>query len=108
MVGFVQCPPALAACSALSALSLAGQALADVQRADELKGPTSLYLLAVAESGERKTTCDSLFLAPSASGKASRTSGQAGIGRNAPRWHAAWEERRAGIKGANPAGGAEG
>ncbi|HKH20052.1 MAG TPA: YfjI family protein, partial [Gammaproteobacteria bacterium] len=61
VVGFVQCPVSLAACSALSALSLTCQALADVRRADKLAGPCSLYLLAVAESGERKTTCDSLF-----------------------------------------------
>jgi putative DNA primase/helicase len=32
VVGFVQCPASLAACSALSALSVAGQALADVKR----------------------------------------------------------------------------
>lgn len=62
VLAFVQCPPALAACSALSALSLAGQGMANVQRATHLSGPTSLYLLAVAESGERKTTCDVLFL----------------------------------------------
>jgi putative DNA primase/helicase len=62
VVAFVQCPPALAACSALSALSLAAQSLADVKRADGLSGPMSLYFLAVAESGERKTTCDKAFL----------------------------------------------
>jgi putative DNA primase/helicase len=61
VVEFVQCPVSLVACSALSALSLACQALADVRRADKLVGPCSLYLLAVADSGERKTTCDNLF-----------------------------------------------
>jgi hypothetical protein len=61
VVEFVQCPTSLAACSALSALSLACQGLADVQRADKLSGPCSLYLLAVADSGERKTTRDNLF-----------------------------------------------
>ncbi|MHB8493711.1 MAG: YfjI family protein [Casimicrobiaceae bacterium] len=62
VVAFVQSPPDLAACSALSALSLAGQGLADVQRAEGLTGPVSLYLLAIADSGERKTTCDRHFL----------------------------------------------
>ena len=62
VVAFVQSPPVLAACSALSALSLAGQGLADVQRAEGLTGPVSLYLLAIADSGERKTTCDRHFL----------------------------------------------
>jgi putative DNA primase/helicase len=62
VVGFVQCPPALAACSALSALSLVGQGLADVRRTEGLTGPCSLFILAIADSGERKTTCDGFFL----------------------------------------------
>ena len=99
VVGFVQCPPALAACSALSALSLAGQALADVQRADRLKGPTSLYVLAVAESGERKTTCDGLFLASVREWERDQAErAKPELAEHAARY-AAWEERRAGIKG---------
>ena len=39
---------ALVACSALSALSLAAQGLANVRRDHQLVGPVSLYLLAVA------------------------------------------------------------
>lgn len=58
---FVQCPVALAACSALTVLSVASQALADVQRGEGLTGPVSLYFLALAESGERKTSCDKVF-----------------------------------------------
>jgi putative DNA primase/helicase len=58
---FVQAPAALVACSALSALSLAAQGLANVRRDSQLVGPASFYLLAVAESGERKTTCDRIF-----------------------------------------------
>ncbi len=58
---FTQCPPALAACSALSALSLAAQHLADVKRAEGLISPVSIYTLAVAESGERKTSVDRHF-----------------------------------------------
>lgn len=61
VVTFVQCPPSLAAMSALAAVSLAGQALADVRRSGKLLGPVSLYFLAVADSGERKTTCDTFF-----------------------------------------------
>lgn len=61
VLSFVQCPPALAACSALSALSLSAQHLADVRRAESLTGPISLYFLTVAESGERKTACDNYF-----------------------------------------------
>ena len=58
---FVQSPGALVACSALSALSPAAQGLANVRRDHQLVGPVSLYILAVAESGERKSTCDRIF-----------------------------------------------
>ena len=58
---FVQCPIALAACSALSALSLSAQHIANVSRAEGLAGPVSLFTLAIAESGERKTSLDKHF-----------------------------------------------
>ena len=62
--GFVQAPVALVASSALAALSVAGQSLADVKRADKLTGPCSLFMLALGDSGERKTTCDGFFTTP--------------------------------------------
>lgn len=55
-------PMALVACSALSSLSLAAQGLYDVQRDVGLTGPISLYMLAIAESGERKSTLDTFFI----------------------------------------------
>ena len=58
---FVQAPMALVACSALAVLSVAAQGLVNVRRDHHLVGPVSLYLLAVADSGERKTTCDGIF-----------------------------------------------
>jgi putative DNA primase/helicase len=58
---FIQAPVALVACSALSTLSVAAQGLVNVRRDEQLVGPVSLYLLAVAESGERKTTCDRIL-----------------------------------------------
>ncbi|MFO1315396.1 MAG: DUF3987 domain-containing protein [Burkholderiales bacterium] len=58
---FVQAPMALVASSALAALSVAAQGLVNVRRDHQLAGPVSLYLLAVADSGERKTTCDTIF-----------------------------------------------
>lgn len=61
VVDFVQCPIAIAACSALSALSVSAQHLANVKRAEGLISPVSLYTLAIAESGERKTTVDKHF-----------------------------------------------
>lgn len=56
--GFTKAPVALVASSSLAALSVATQALVDVKRADKLTGPSSLFLLSIADSGERKSTCD--------------------------------------------------
>jgi putative DNA primase/helicase len=64
VVGFVQCPEALAACSALTALSTVVQGLVNVRRAEKLEGPVSLYLMVIAESGERKSTVDEHFVRP--------------------------------------------
>ena len=58
---FVKAPIPLIATSALSALSLAIQAHTDVQRAEKLAGPCSLFMLAIADSGERKSSCDGYF-----------------------------------------------
>ncbi len=58
---FVKAPWPLVASSALAAVSLAIQAHADVKRADKLTGPASLFLLTIADSGERKSTCDGFF-----------------------------------------------
>ncbi len=59
---FVKAPVAMVATSALSALSMAAQALFDVRRAEKLTGPIGLFTLVIADSGERKTTCDEFFL----------------------------------------------
>lgn len=61
VVGFVKAPFAMVASAALSALSLAIQAHWDVKRAEKLAGPVSAWWLIIADSGERKTTCDGLF-----------------------------------------------
>ena len=58
---FTKAPLPLVASSALAALSLAIQAQVDVARAERLSGPTSLFLLTIADSGERKSTCDGFF-----------------------------------------------
>ena len=61
VAGFVQAPLPLVASSALATVSLACQGHIDVKRADKLQGPTGLFLLTIADSGERKTTCDGFF-----------------------------------------------
>lgn len=64
VAGFVKAPLPMVASSALAALSLAAQAHIDVKRAEKLQGPCSLFLLTIADSGERKSTCDSFFTNP--------------------------------------------
>ncbi len=64
VAGFVKAPLPMVASSALAALSLAAQAHVDVKRAEKLHGPCSLFLLTIADSGERKSTCDGFFTSP--------------------------------------------
>ena len=60
---FVQAPVALLANSALGALSVSCQAHIDIKRSNKLIGPCSLFLLSIADSGERKSSVDSFFTA---------------------------------------------
>jgi len=50
--------------SALGALSLVCQDQFNVRRPNGLESPCSLFLITIAESGERKTTTDRLFAKP--------------------------------------------
>ncbi len=61
VAGFVKAPLPMVASSALAALSLATQAHVDARRAERLQGPVGLFLLTIADSGERKSTCDGFF-----------------------------------------------
>ena len=63
VAGFVKAPLPLVVSSALGAVSLACQAHIDIERARMLRGPVGLFLLAIGDSGERKTTCDNFFAA---------------------------------------------
>lgn len=58
---FVKAPLPLVVNSAIGALSLAAQPYVNVKRAEKLTGPVSLFMLSIADSGERKTSCDSYF-----------------------------------------------
>lgn len=64
VAAFVKAPVAMVASSALAALALAAQARIDVKRADRLTGPVGLFFLTIADSGERKSTCDGFFSEP--------------------------------------------
>jgi len=61
---FTKAPIVLVASSALASLSLAAQAQVDIKRAEKLTGSTGLFLLTIADSGERKSTCDGFFSKP--------------------------------------------
>lgn len=60
--GATQAPMPLVAQAALATLAVAGQGLVSVARDATLKSPTSLFMGAIALSGERKTTVDSHFM----------------------------------------------
>ncbi len=64
VASYVKAPLAMIAASALSAVSTAVQTRYSVQRDSALSGPATLYLLTVAESGERKSTVDKMFTGP--------------------------------------------
>lgn len=61
VAAFVKAPLPLVTGSALGALSLVLQSHCDIKRAERLTGPTGLFMLSIADSGERKTTCDGFF-----------------------------------------------
>ena len=62
--GFLRAPLSMVAMSAVTAMSLAAQGIGDVERAEGLRGPSSLFGITVAESGERKSACDNFFAKP--------------------------------------------
>ena len=59
----IQAPIAMVAQSALAVASLAAQTNVDVELLHGSTSPTSLFFLTIAESGERKTSCDKLLTA---------------------------------------------
>lgn len=59
-----QAPLSLIAASVLGTISLASQNSIDVCRLNNLRSPVSLFLMTLAESGERKSTVDKLLMKP--------------------------------------------
>lgn len=98
VAGFVKAPVPLIATSALSALSLTIQAHVDVERAERLTGPTGLFLLAVADSGERKSTCDSFFTKAIRDYQAKQQEDAKPLIQDYKSAHDAWDAQRNGLK----------
>ncbi|TVR61844.1 MAG: DUF3987 domain-containing protein, partial [Candidatus Competibacteraceae bacterium] len=98
VAGFVKAPLPLVASSALAALSLACQAHIDAKRLEKLHGPVGLFILVIADSGERKSTCDGFFTKTILEYE----EGQADAAKPALKDHCAaieaWEAKRNGIK----------
>lgn len=98
VAGFVKAPIPLIAASALAALSLAIQAHTDVQRAERLHGPCGLFMLAIADSGERKSTCDGFFTRAIRDYEAREQGAAKPLITAYKSEHAAWEAQRSGLK----------
>jgi putative DNA primase/helicase len=94
---FVQAPHALVAASALASLSVAAQGLVNVRRDAQLVGPVSVYLLSVADSGERKSTCDAIFARPLREWELERREAMAADVTAAEAAVAAFEAKKAGL-----------
>lgn len=62
VVEYSQAPDALVGGCALTAISAAVQTNYSVQRDAKLKGPASLYVMTIAESGQRKSSVDTHFM----------------------------------------------
>lgn len=95
---FVKAPIPLIATSALAALSLAIQAHTDVERAERLSGPCGLFLLAIADSGERKSTCDGFFTTAIRDYQAQQQEAAKPLIQAYKSEHDAWEAQRSGLK----------
>lgn len=98
VAGFVKAPVPLIATSALAALALAIQAHTDVERAPRLSGPTGLFLLAIADSGERKSTCDGFFTSAIRDYEAREQEAAKPLVTEFKSAHSAWEAQRSGLK----------
>ncbi len=61
---YIQAPSAMVAGCALSAVSGAVQTRFAVRRDAQLAGPATLFVLTIADSGERKSTVDRLLMKP--------------------------------------------
>lgn len=95
---FTQAPMSLVAASALTAISLAVQAHVDVNRAEKLAGPVGLFMLTIADSGERKTTCDGFFMNPVRDFELKQFEAGKPLLQDYRAKLDAWEAKRAGIK----------
>ncbi|MES9949348.1 MAG: DUF3987 domain-containing protein [Candidatus Thiodiazotropha sp.] len=95
---FTKAPVPLVASSALAALSLAIQTHVDVKRAEKLTGPSGLFLLTIADSGERKSTCDGFFMKAIREYEAEQHELFKPLHKDHKAAHGAWKAKRDGLR----------
>jgi putative DNA primase/helicase len=95
---YYQAPVPMIATCALSILSSAGQALADVDIDGTLKKPLSLFTLIVAESGERKSEIDKVLSKPLHEWERQQLEDKSEEIKVARAEHKAWEAAKRGIE----------
>ena len=98
VLAFTKAPVPLVSSSALAALSIAIQAHADAKRAEKLTGPVSLFLLTIADSGERKSTCDGFFTKAIHQYEAAQAEAAKPVLKDHKADIEAWDAKRGGIK----------
>lgn len=98
VAGQTLAPIAIPAASALAVASLAVQGFADVETLAGFR-PTSVFLLTVAQSGERKSTCDGLLLSELRAFERAAHDAQRGAVASWQNAHALWKGERESILG---------
>lgn len=98
VAGFVKAPMAMVVSSALAALSLAIQSHADAKRLERLHGPVGLFLLVIADSGERKSTSDGFFTRTISDYEEAQAESAKPILKDHKAEIEGWEAKRAGVK----------
>jgi putative DNA primase/helicase len=95
---YVKAPLPLVVSSALSAISVTSQAAVNVRRDKELVGPASLFMLTIAESGERKSQVDKMFTREIQRHQDLKAEEGKLLQRDDRARQAAWEAKCAGVK----------
>jgi putative DNA primase/helicase len=98
VANFVKAPVPMITSSALSALSIAIQTHVDIKRTDTLISPSGLFLITIAESGERKSTVDSYFMRPFVEYEESEREAAKPLLKEFDALLEAWEAKVAGLK----------
>jgi len=98
VLAFTKAPRSLGVSSALAALSVSAQPHADARRAEKLQGPTGLFLLTIADSGERKSTCDGFFMQAIRDYETKQAEAAKPEIKDHQAAMAAWEAKRSGLK----------